>query len=448
MAKRKEIDTLRTKLFSRGVALAKTGIKAAGMAAGQVVKSAVTSAENREAGWAKYLAGQAELLAEELGQLKGSAQKVGQLISTYGEHFLPPEANEWLKSLQTNSPTLAWPPIEEVLKKELGADVFDRLEVSQAPYAAASIGQVHRARVKSDGRELALKIQYPGVDAAIETDLRFLKTILSVGRLLPKGPRFDAIFTEVRDMLHREVDYFIELEITRRMSDLLEADSRYKIPKMYPEFCTKRVLASEFLPGTMVDAPEIRRLPLERRNRIGEMFLDLYMRELLEFRMVQTDPHFGNYRINLRSGPDDQLLLFDFGATRDVSDQYLHSFVKVIDGALTRNRGLIIEGGTALKIIFEDDPEELKELYVELCVLITEPFAGGVYDWGASDLPKRVALKGAEVIRRFHLRAPPRETVFLDRKLGGTFVFLSALGCQADWRPLVTAKLRDFNRNR
>jgi predicted unusual protein kinase regulating ubiquinone biosynthesis (AarF/ABC1/UbiB family) len=444
MAKRKELENLKTKLFSRGFSLARTGLKAAQIAAGQAVKTALSSAETSEAGWAKYLTKQAEMLAGELGQLKGSAQKVGQLISTYGEHFLPPEANAWLKSLQTDSPTLAWPAIEKQLIRELGPELLGELEISPEPHAAASIGQVHRARRKRDGQELAVKIQYPGVDSAIETDLRFLKAILSVGPLLPKGPRFDAIFSEVRNMLYREVDYFIELEITNRMHEMLKDDSRYRVPRTFPEYCTKRILATEFMGGTPVDSPEVKNLPLERRNRLGEIFLDLYLRELLEFRMVQTDPHFGNYRLSLGSGPDDQLVLFDFGATRDVPDNYLYAFVKVMEGGLLRDRDLIIEGGTALKLVLEDDPAELKDLYVELCYLITEPFAGGAYDWGASDLPKRVAIKGAEVVKRFHLRAPPQETVFLDRKLGGTFVFLSALGCKADYRSLILSRLEKF----
>ncbi len=447
MAKKKELKGLKTQLFARGFSLARTGLKAAQMAAGQAVKSALSDQAGKDASWSKYLVKQAELLSSELGQLKGSAMKVGQLISTYGEHFLPPEANDWLKSLQSKSPSLAWPAIEKVIKQELTAETLAELEIDKEPYASASIGQVHRARRISDGRELALKIQYPGVEAAIETDLRFLKTILSMGSLLPKGPRFDAIFNEVRTMLYREVDYFIELEITRKMASLLKDDKRFLIPETFPEYCTKRLLATEFMPGTPIDDPAVKQLSLERRNILGGYFLELYLKELFQFRMVQTDPHFGNYRLDLDDNNGDRLILFDFGATRDVPDAYLYSFAKVMEGGLLKNRELIIEGGTKLKIIFDDDPEELKYLYVELCFLITEPFAGGVYDWAASDLPRRVAQKGGEVIKRFHIRAPPQETVFLDRKLGGTFTVLSALGCKADFRGLVLEKLEKFKKN-
>lgn len=440
MAKRKEISSIKSQLFSRTLSLAKTGLRTAQLAAEQAIKAKFS--EQKEGAWAEYLVKQAQLLSSELGELKGSVMKVGQLISTYGEHFLPPEANAWLKSLQYQSPTLAWASIEKVLKAELEQKKIDELEIDKTALAAASIGQVHRARRKNDGAELVLKIQYPGVEGAIDSDLKFLKTILSLGPLLPKGPRFDAIFEEVRTMLYREVDYRHELMLTTRMSEYLQSDNRYKVARPQPEYSAHRVLATEYISGVAIDDPQVLRLPLEKRNFLGQAFLDLYLRELIEFKLVQTDPHFGNYRLKNLETDHPQIVLFDFGATREVPEDYLNAFMKVMEGGLLRRRELIIEGGTDLKVIMPDDPPELVQLYVELCYLITEPFADVNYDWGSSDLPKRVAIKGAEVIRKFHLRAPPRETVFLDRKLGGSFTFLSSLGCKANWRELLIEKIK------
>ncbi|MGE0763626.1 MAG: ABC1 kinase family protein [Bdellovibrionales bacterium] len=446
MVKKKQIENLKTRLAARGWSLAKTGLKAGSLAAQQAIKTAFTAADKRDGAWAKYVLQQAQVLTQELGQLKGSAMKVGQLLSTYGEHFLPKEANQVLKSLQADSPSLAWPAVKKQMDKQLGADVLSELEIDTTPWASASIGQVHRARRKSDGQELAMKIQYPGVDGAIETDLKFLRTILSMGQWLPKGARFDAIFDEVREMLYREVDYRNEIAATQLMADKLNNEPRYRVAQVFSRYSNQRLITTEFLAGDPVDGQSVQNLSLERRNRLGLAFLELYLRELFEFKLVQTDPHFGNYRVQIdpTSAGQDCLILFDFGAMREVPDDFLCNFAKVMKGGLLRDAALVEDGGRALNILLPDDPPELIRHYVELCFLITEPFAGGEYDWGASDLPKRVAKRGSEMVFSHSLRAPPQETVFLDRKLGGTFVFLSVLKCRLDARPMLLEFLEKF----
>ena len=171
--KKDTLKEIRTGLLSRGLSLAKAGIRAGGLVKGL---------------------GTVELLVQELGQLKGTAMKVGQTISMYGEHLLPKEVNELLKKLQQDSPALAWEAISKVLIEQLGAEKFNELEVEHNSIASASIGQVHKAKIKATGEVLALKIQYPGVDSAVETDLKLLKFILNMTEFMPRGPRFDQIF--------------------------------------------------------------------------------------------------------------------------------------------------------------------------------------------------------------------------------------------------------------
>jgi predicted unusual protein kinase regulating ubiquinone biosynthesis (AarF/ABC1/UbiB family) len=422
--KKEPLKDIRTSLISRGFSMAKAGLKASSLIRG-----------GRSENWLKQI----ENLIGELGQLKGTAMKVGQSLSMYGEHLFPKEVTELFKTLQQNSPPLAWRPMEQVLREELRADKLALLDVEHDALAAASIGQVHRARIRETGQELALKIQYPGVAAAVDTDMKLLKFMLNMSELVPRGPRFDQIFNEIREMFYQEVDYDHELRFSQIFRDELKDDPRYRIPVTFPEFSGKRVLAMEFLNGHRIDSPEVQALSLERRNRIGRAFLELYFREFFQMHLVQTDPHLGNYLVQIDpTGENDRLVLFDFGAVREVPRLFFENYLFLVRGGVARDRRLIEQGGRRLGLLQPEDPIELVQNYVDLSLLLMEPFDAGIdYDWGDSDLPKRVAKQASKIALGFKLRAPPREQVFLDRKLAGVFIFLSLLKCKMETRDLL-----------
>lgn len=436
--------------FSRGLALAKISVSAGARAATHAVGSLFVDEQGKAESFKKMLKGQMDVLAAELGELKGSLMKVGQLMSVYGEHFLPPEVNAVLKTLQNQSPPLEWEAIEKVIRRQLSPEQLSLIEIEQEPWASASLGQVHRARRRSDGQAddqgneklLAMKIQYPGVDQAIESDLATLRRVLSFSKLIPKGQNYDELFKEIRYMLHQEVDYSREMELTQDYFSRLKDDHRYIVPTVIPELSTRRILTTTFEEGEALDSPEVQGLSLERRNAIGRAFLELYFKEVFEFGAVQTDPHFGNYKIRLgRNGEPDRLVLLDFGAVRKFSRSFLESYRELVRGAHLRDPDRIIRGAQGVGFLREEDSEDLYKVFIELCYLITEPFClrgmpganeafldqNGYYHFGKSDLPKRVAKKASELLLTFRLRPPPREIVFLDRKLGGVFVFLAGL---------------------
>src|SRR5262249_54763926 len=141
---------------------------------------------------------QAEILRDELGQLKGSVMKAGQMLSLYGQYFLPEEAVTVLSQLQDDTPPVAWRVVGPVLERALRRPRLSELDVEQLPMAAASLGQAHRARRKRDGLELVVKIQYPGVADAIESDIRSLSRLITMTRLAPKGLDLAPIFAELR----------------------------------------------------------------------------------------------------------------------------------------------------------------------------------------------------------------------------------------------------------
>ncbi len=438
-------------LFSRSLEIAKIsvnlGVQAASHAASELLKTK-SSPEDTEHRFRQLLESQMKVIAQGLGELKGSAMKVGQLLSMMGEHFLPPEANRILKSLQMDSPPLAWESIEKVLQSELGPDRLEELDISQQAFAAASLGQVHLARRKKDGLQIALKVQYPGVARAIDGDLAALRFALQSTRLLPSGARYDALFEEVREMLHQEVDYQQERSQTEFFEKAFAEDPRYLVVQAVPEFSTEKVLATKFVQAHRVDDPEVLALSLARRNEIGKAFLDLYLRELFELKVVQTDPHLGNFKIRLEDGGKDRVVLLDFGATRSVSDEFLNSYCELVTGALLRDRDAIIRGGRRLRFLQTGDTPEQEAAFVDFCELMAEPLHGGVYNFGATDLPKRLHPLGTKLAFALRLRPPPREVLFIDRKMAGIFVLLKVLRCEFDPRPLVEARLQAYRSSR
>lgn len=449
--KQKSLDKIKSSMFSRSLSLAKITLQAGASIAQHGVSSSLKNKEAKEESWKKLLQNQASLISSELGELKGSLMKAGQMLSMYGEHFFPPEANELLKSLQSDSAPLSWDAIEPTLKKNLPAEKLALLEVEKEALASASMGQVHRARIKATGETIVLKIQYPNVDRAIDSDLKAIRTLLNTLKLLPRDLNMDPVFSEVREMLVQETNYELEAQLTEDFYERLKGDTRYVVPKVLREFSGPKILATSFERGLRADDPLIQSLPQERRNKVALNFLDLYFREIFEWGVVQTDPHSGNYRIRINPQGHDQIVLYDFGATRAYEIDFLIPYRRMVKGTLLNDRELFMKAALELKFIDERDNEELKELFQQFCLETVEPFityddprnnAGqidkdGNYDWKNTDLPQRLSKKVFQIIRKHSWRTPPREIIFLDRKTGGVFIFLSMLRAKCRGRDLL-----------
>lgn len=442
----KPLERLKTGTWSRGWSLAKLTVGTGARVAGKVLSG--------DQGNRRFWSGQALALARELGKLKGSAMKVGQMLSMHGEHFFPPEVNQALKSLQSQSPPLAWPEIERVLKRQLRPEQLAQLEIDREPWASASLGQVHRARVIAGahaGAELALKIQYPGVDEAIDSDLKLIRGLFAASKVLPGGSRrYDALFAEIRDMLLQEIDYGRELALTRDYAAALGDDPRFEIPEVFPEFSTRKILASRFAQGIRVDDAQVLSLPLERRNRLGQSMLELYLSEVFGFGLVQTDPHFGNYLVRLgQAGEPDRLVLLDFGAVRRIGPEFQRAYIKMVGGAFAGDAERVSQATDELGFTGEGDSAEIRAAFARLCELMLEPFGDypEPYRWHGTDLPQRAMRGGLDLAVQFRFRPPPREIVFLDRKLGGVFIWIAALKAEFRARELLQSALNPGTRS-
>jgi predicted unusual protein kinase regulating ubiquinone biosynthesis (AarF/ABC1/UbiB family) len=451
MAK-KPLTKIKSGVFSRGFAMARMTATLSARAAAHAAANALRKDDHKQDSLRVFLSSQAQTIADELGQLKGSAMKAGQMLSMFGEHFLPPEANLLLKKLQNQTTPVSWSAIDKALQAELGAERLGELDIDQTPLGTASLGQVHKAVVKATGQHIVLKVQYPGVAGAVDADIRTLRRLLSMARLIPQSSELDPLFDEVKEMLTQEADYAQERLHTERFRAALLDDARFVVPTTIGRYCTGKVLATSFEQGVAVDGPEVAALPLQRRNALAQSALSLYLKELFVLRRVQTDPHFGNYRVRLGEAQmPDRLVLLDFGAVRVVSEDYVRGYRDLIAGSCDNKPEQCLAGATVLGLMRPDDTKARCDAFVALCHLFCEPFCvastpglrrdlflpSGAYDFGASDLPARVARLAAQSVGAMGLRAPPRESLFLDRKLAGVFIFMSTLKACFVGRPVL-----------
>ncbi len=437
----KTIRRVKTGFFERRVELARAGMvsgtKMLAHSAGNLFASEDKRAERQRA----IIADQANYLVKEISKLKGSVVKIGQMMALYGEYFLPPEVNDALHTLEDETVAMAWPGIGTALTRELGEEKMAQLEIDPVPLAAASMGQVHRARRKSDGAELCIKVQYPGVADSIDGDFNAIIRLLNLAKLIPASDEIKKWMKEIRSALYKEVDYLHEAEKTERVKQRLADDPRFIVPKVYREYTTKSVLTTSYEPGLAVTHRQVEEISLTRRSRLGQAMLSLLLTELYQWGDIQTDPNYGNYRIRLDPrGQHDKLVLLDFGAMHSFPAEFLDPLCGMIDAAHKRDAEGFLENAYKLEFMKPDYPKTVLENFAELGLTLVEPLskdhkhtppyalnAHGEYCWRQSKLPKRAAMLAGKASLTTYFTLPPTEFMFINRKLVGVYTFIRTL---------------------
>ncbi|MGI8429060.1 MAG: ABC1 kinase family protein [Solirubrobacteraceae bacterium] len=255
-------------------------------------------------------------LVDQLGQMRGAAMKVGQMISMVEFDGLPEDEQDELQrslaALRDDVPPVAFASLENLMRREFGGPlrrVFS--DFDERAFAAASIGQVHRARTV-DGDDVAVKIQYPGVAEAVDTDLRNATLLLPLVRRLAPGLDSKALAVELRERIGEELDYELEAQSQRRIERLMRGHPFVSVPRVHTDLSTRRVLVSEYVEGQRFEA--VRRGDEAQRDRYGEIVFRFYFGLLYRDRIALGDPHPGNYLLR----PDGRVCFLDFGLLRDV----------------------------------------------------------------------------------------------------------------------------------
>jgi len=385
---------------------ARIGLAAGELAAGAAAEGLRRFARGEPAdlGSALFSGPNARRLAARLGRLRGAAMKVGQLVSLQGEDVLPTEFARALSVLRAQATPMPLQQLRGVLGREFGKGWERRFATfDYEPVAAASIGQVHHATTP-DGRDLALKIQYPGVARSITSDIDNVAVLLRLFNLLPLNLDVVGIAAEAKRQLAQEADYVSEA----RFLDFVEGEPLEALD----------------------DAPEA------RRDAVGSLLERLLFRELFEFRVMQTDPNFANYLYQPASG---RVVLLDFGATQRYNAAFVAHYARITRAVIDGDRDVIAREATRIGYAAADDPPERIQAVVDIISLVCEPLRHlGRYDFAKSNLPSRVRALGLDLaFRRGLLRSPPPETIFLHRKLVGSFLLLARIGARVDARALV-----------
>ncbi|OAL51027.1 ubiquinone biosynthesis protein-like protein coq-8 [Pyrenochaeta sp. DS3sAY3a] len=379
--------------------------------------------------------GNLEILVAKLSRMRGAALKLGQMISFQDIKMLPPAIHDVLQRVQDSADYMpAWQR-DKVLSLNLGNDwreLFDSFD--EIPIAAASIGQVHKAVLKSTGQDVAVKIQYPGVSNSIDSDLNNLSILLTASRLLPKGLYLDKTIANARTELGWECDYLREAECQTRFGDLLKDDTdAFIVPKVFPEASGSEVLTAEYMQG--IGVTKLKTLSQEQRDWIGTQILRLCLREIVEFKFMQTDPNWSNFLYNAQK---QKIELLDFGASRDFPDKFVEPYIKVLIAASKGDRDSIRDLSLELGYLTGSESTAMLNAHIDSVLTLAEPFKGDgpdVYDFRDQTITDRV--RGLiPVMVNERLAPPPEETYSLHRKLSGAFLLCARLGSRVPCREL------------
>ncbi|THH05684.1 hypothetical protein EW145_g4624 [Phellinidium pouzarii] len=388
-------------------------------------------------------------LVEKLSRMRGAALKLGQFMSIQGfsqfspvnaglmktlldSHILPKDVEEVFRRVQDSAHYMPNWQMEHVMADSLGPTWASNFASFEAiPFAAASLGQVHSAVLAAHAsptkknEKVAVKIQFPDIARSIESDLGYLKILLNAGRMLPKGLFLDKTIQAMKGELADECDYLREASSAQFFAseDGVGRDARFRVPWIW-DGSTERVLVMQHMDGVSVGGNVVDTLSQESRDKIASMIVELCMKELFDFRTMQTDPNWSNF---LWNEPTGQIELIDFGATRSYSKEFMDRWMHLLQAAVAEDREKCVHWSLELGYLTGAETETMLDAHVHSLTLLATPFRArsstegdGRYAFGKGSEWAGITAE----IRSFipvmlneRLTPPPKETYSLNRRV-------------------------------
>ncbi len=432
-------DAERNRLTGRLGRYAKVSTSVGGVAA--------TMARRRIFGGAKVNPADAEALAEALGGLKGPLMKVAQLISTIPD-AVPAEYAAELQKLQSEAPPMGWAFVKRRMRAELGAGWQEKFaSFDHAPTAAASLGQVHKAR-SHDGHDLAVKLQYPDMASAVAADLSQLDFMFSMFKRVDGAVDASEMKQEIAERLQEELDYQLEAGHARLYRDFFgDDDPLVRVPEVVDELSTKRLLTLGWLDGEKI--LDFRDESQEVRNRLSTAIFHAWWRPFAHIGVIHGDPHLGNYQVFKEDGAPSGINLLDYGCIRKFPARFVQGVLDLNEGLMNDDEDQIVYAYEQWG--FENLTKELRDVLNIWARFINGPLledkvravADGV---NATEYGREQAIMVRKELQRLGPVKIPREFVFMDRAaigLGGVFLHLKA---ELNFFQLFQKEIEDFDR--
>lgn len=423
-------------------------MKLAGMTASIAGKAAKNSLKHLSSDEEKRLQARSELMqdvgiqiAETLGEMKGAVMKVGQIASQYKDVF-PPEVATALEKLQKDAPAMPYSQIRTQVERELKAPIDELfIEFDETPFAAASIGQVHKATLPSR-QKVVVKVQYPGVDENCDSDLKQVRMALKIAGVLNMSRELqEKLFNEIRQSLHDELDYIKEAHNLRVFGAFHNRDDGLIIPKVITSHSSKRVLTlTEEMGETLSVAAT---WDNDIKQKIATRLFHFSAGQLFGLYRMHCDPHPGNFAFR----EDGSVVAYDFGGIRSYSDSEVQLFRRFAQHAVKGDVTALEQDLVALDVRRDDDTDVPGEFYerwlaIGLKPLSVKPYQDGAFDFANSQVHHEAIAQMRTSLKYFGQFQPSATTMMLDRTVSGQYWNLVNLGVEIDLSPLVNEYLQ------
>lgn len=374
----------------------------------------------------------AERLVATLCRVRGAALKVGQLISMQDSSLLSPELQRIFHRVQRGADFMPGWQTAKVLEAELGRDWRRRLSrFEEAPFAAASIGQVHRAALP-DGTAVAIKVQYPGVVRSLRSDVANVTALLRLSAALPRGLFAERTLRVLQEEMEAECDYRREADNASTFRRLLGGAVGLHVPRVLRELSSGRVLCMEMAHGRPLS--HCHHLPQPQRDALCTLLIRLCLRELFEFRFMQSDPNGANF---LFDPQQQRLTLLDFGSCRSFEPQFTDLYLELMRAAANGDREAVLQKSRDLGFLTGHECREMEEAHVAAALLLGEPFSSRTpYHFGGGRAPPRLRALLPPLLKH-RLTPPPPPALALHRKLGGVLLSCAQLGGRVPCREMM-----------